>query len=166
MPNSIRCRNPSPVQIRFADLADVPQIVAMERQAEFAPHWSVEQYEGLFLPDAPKRQVLVAAESETVQGFLVALCPCDEWEIESVVVEPSMRRKGLGEALLRETVSLAVAGGATALVLEARESNTPARQLYEKIGFVQEAMRKDYYQGPLEHALLYRLTLQSVDKIP
>jgi ribosomal protein S18 acetylase RimI-like enzyme len=105
------------VQIRFASLADVPQIVAMEPQAEFAPHWSVEQYEGLFLPNAPKRQVLVAADNATVQGFLVALCPCDEWEIESVVVEPAMRRKGRGEALLREAASRAAAGGAVALVL-------------------------------------------------
>lgn len=140
-------------------------MLEIERQAEFAPHWNAEQYEGMFSPDAPTRVVTVAAEDTRVAGFLVALCPCDEWEIESVVVEPSMRRKGIGAALLQDAVARARRESATALVLEARESNTPARQLYEKIGFVQEAMRKDYYQGPLEHALLYRLTLQSCDKI-
>ena len=141
-------------------------MLAIERQAEFAPHWNTEQYEGLFSPDAPRRVVTVAADGETVVGFLVALCPCEEWEIESVVVEPSQRRRGVGATLLRDVISRARLSSATAFVLEARESNVPARQLYEKIGFVQEAMRKNYYQGPLEHALLYRLTLQSCDKTP
>ena len=152
------------MEIRLATLADIPQMLEIERQAEFAPHWSTEQYEGLFSPEAPARVVTVAAEGPMVAGFLVALCPCDEWEIESVVVEPSQRRRGIGAALLRDAISRGRKGSATAFVLEARESNTPARQLYERIGFVQEAMRKDYYQGPLEHALLYRLTLQTGDK--
>ena len=147
------------MQIRLATPADIPQMIAIERQAEFAPHWSAEQYEGLFSADAPIRVLLVAADETGILGFLIALCPSDEWEVESVVVEPLSRRRGIGRLLLIDLVERGIASSARALVLEARESNFPARQLYEKIGFVQEAMRKDYYQGPLEHALLYRRTL-------
>jgi len=157
------------VPIRSAILSDVPQMLHLERQAAKAAHWSVEQYEALFLPDVPPRTVLVATEQlsdKAVVGFLVALCISDEWEIESVVVDESVRRRGIGLSLVRDVIGRATAAGAGALILEVRESNTAARQLYEKNGFIQESRRADYYQGPLEHAVLYRLPLQSCDKIP
>lgn len=141
-------------------------MLKIERQTNYAPHWSYEQYEGLFLPDAPRRVVLVAEQENTVVGFLVAIRPSEEWELESVVVDESARRQGIGSGLIRELVAAAVTASAAAIWLEVRESNTPGRQVYEKNGFVQVTMRKDYYQGPLEHALLYRLTLQSSNKIP
>ena len=141
-------------------------MLEIEQQTNYAPHWNVEQYEALFMPDAPQRVVLVAqAESELV-GFLVAICPCEEWELESVVVDESARRRGIGTTLIRELVRRARLASASAILLEVRESNAPGRQAYEKNGFVRITMRKDYYQGPLEHALLYRLTLQSGDKTP
>ena len=139
-------------------------MLELEREAEFAPHWNQDQYEAMFWPGAPRRIVMVADEGGPILGFLVALCPTDEWEVESVVVDVPARRRGIGAMLMRNLLGQALAEGAAALVLEARESNHPARQLYEKIGFEQEAMRKDYYTGPLEHALLYRLRLQIDNK--
>ncbi len=157
-----------PMSIRAATLADTPQMLHLERQAAAAAHWSVEQYEALFLPNVPARTILVATEHSSeskVLGFLVSICVSDEWEVESVVVDESERRRGVGSSLIRELVSRAVAAHARALILEVRESNAPARQLYERIGFTQESCRENYYQGPLEHAILYRLSLQSCDKI-
>ena len=165
----MRCRSDDSVPIRSATLSDVPQMLHLERQAAVAAHWSLEQYEALFLPDAPPRITLVAtgdSSESLVLGFLVSICIADEWEVESVVVDESARRRGIGSALLRDLVDRAMAEGAEALILEVRESNTAARQLYEKTGFIQESRRADYYQGPLEHAVLYRLPLQSCDKIP
>lgn len=159
----------SPVVIRLATSADVPQLIGIERQATLAAHWSVEQYEALFLPDAPSRVVLVVAENSNqlaVIGFVVASCTSGEWELESIVIEERMQRRGIGASLLQELVGRAKAAHARAVILEVRESNLPARQLYEKFGFIQESRRNDYYQGPLEPALLYRLLLQSCDKIP
>jgi ribosomal-protein-alanine N-acetyltransferase len=141
----------------------------LEQQAPFAPHWNSYQYEALFATDAPSRIVLAAADEinkSEILGFLVSICLPDDWEIESVVVDEAARRHGVGSQLLRELILQAAGAGAPALILEVRESNVPARQLYEKHGFVQESQRVNYYQGPLEPALLYRLPLQSCDKIP
>jgi [ribosomal protein S18]-alanine N-acetyltransferase len=157
------------MSIRAASPADVPQMLHLERQATAAAHWSVEQYEALFLPDRPARTILVATDESSeslVLGFLVASSVSEEWEIESVVVDETVRRRGVGASLMQELVSRATTRGASTLTLEVRESNGPARQLYEKIGFIEECRRRDYYQGPLEHAILYRLQLQSCDKIP
>ena len=76
------------------------------------------------------------------------------------------RQAGVGSALVRHLAAEAAASGAVSLLLEVRESNTPARRLYEKIGFRVQGRRKDYYRAPLEDALVIRLSLQSCDKIP
>jgi len=169
MPSSLHCLNTDIVPIRPATPADIPQMRQIEQQAAFAAHWTTEQYESLFLPDTPPRIVLVATDESrpsAVLGFLVSLCLPDDWEIESVVVDESVRRQGHASSLIQKLLGRALAAGAAAVIIEVRESNSPARQLYEKIGFIQEYRRKDYYSGPFEHAILYRLTLQSCDKFP
>jgi ribosomal-protein-alanine N-acetyltransferase len=45
------------------------------------------------------------------------------------------------------------------VVLEVRASNHPALALYRRLGFVESGRRKDYYQIPVEDALLMRLGL-------
>ena len=42
------------------------------------------------------------------------------------------------------------------LTLEVRASNEPAKQLYEKLGFLQVGCRKNYYRNPREDALILR----------
>ena len=157
------------MHIRSATPADIPHIHQLEEQASTAAHWTEAQYDSLFLPDGPTHVVIVAVDEShqsSILGFLVAGCLPDEWEIENVVVDRSARRQGLGSALVRELVKRAVAADAATVILEVRESNAPARQLYEKIGFIQEYRRKDYYSGPFEHAIVYRQPLQKCDKIP
>ena len=167
------------MRIRRATSADIPQIRKLEDRATTAAHWTQGQYDSLFSSDAPARVVLVAtseaatsevATSEPVEslvlGFLVARCLLDEWEIENVVVDEAARRRGVGSSLVRQLAAEARAAGAAAVILEVRESNAPAQQLYESIGFSIEGRRKDYYYGPTEDALLFRLPLQSCNKSP
>ena len=47
-----------------------------------------------------------------------------------------MQRQGIGRALLTELEAELARRGASSLYLEVRESNTPARRLYEHNGFV------------------------------
>ena len=42
----------------------------------------------------------------------------------------------------------------SAVSLEVRESNRPARNLYESYGFAAEAVRKGYYRNPSEDAVI------------
>jgi ribosomal-protein-alanine N-acetyltransferase len=54
-------------------------------------------------------------------------------------------------------VGRAESQAARAILLEVRESNLPARGLYEKHGFHVHGRRRAYYQRPVEDAVLYRL---------
>ena len=50
--------------------------------------------------------------------------------------------------------------GASEMSLEVRVSNTPARRMYEKLGFVNLGIRPGYYEDNGEDAVIYRKDLQ------
>ena len=57
--------------------------------------------------------------------------------IEDVVVDSSARGKGVGEALSREALRLAVEKGARTVELTSRPSRAAANRLYRRLGFVE-----------------------------
>ena len=157
------------VLIRAAIPGDLVYIRALERQADTAAHWAEREYDALFAEDAPARVALIAVEEKAgdgIEGFVIARCAVDEWEIENVVVAEGKRRSGLGSRLVRELLQLARTRGAISVLLEVRESNVGARRLYEKNGFSQTGRRRNYYRAPAEDALLLRSSLRICDKIP
>ena len=80
-----------------------------------------------------------------------------EWEIENVVVAAEFLRRGIANELVRELIQRAKNDNASAILLEVRESNLPARGLYEKNGFREAGRRRAYYRDPVEDAILYTL---------
>ena len=168
-PSCSRCRNTEIVLIRRGTFEDLSQIRRLEEQASGAAHWNSAQYEAIFIADATQRFVLVAQKDRhdpEIVGFLVASSLTYEWELENIVVDARHKSRGIGTALLHQLLSEAQAAGAAAIILEVRESNLPARRLYESIGFTSEGRRKAYYRDPVEDAILYRRRLQFCDKIP
>jgi ribosomal-protein-alanine acetyltransferase len=140
----------------------------LEQHSNTAAHWSAAQYHALFAADAQIRIALVAAEQAAeplIQGFLVARCLANEWEIENIIVDEQFRRCGVGSSLVRELLAEARRTDVLSVILEVRESNYPALRLYESIGFKPEGRRKSYYQHPAEDAVQYRILLQTCDKI-
>jgi ribosomal-protein-alanine N-acetyltransferase len=142
-----------PVAIRSAALNDVPAILAIEQQAPGAAHWTAEQYKKL----VGSGVVLVAEEAGKLCGFVCAKAVADEWEIENVVVAAEFLRRGIANELLRELIQRAAGEAASAILLEVRESNLPARRLYEEHGFREVCRRRVYYSAPMEDAILYAL---------
>jgi ribosomal-protein-alanine N-acetyltransferase len=150
-----------PVTIRSATLDDVPAILAIEQQAASAAHWTVEQYAHL----VESGLVLVADEGRNVSGFICAKMLADEWEVENVVVATQVRRQGTGDTLLRELVRQVRSQGGSTVWLEVRESNQPARRLYEKHGFREAGRRGGYYREPIEDAVLYEWRVGSSENL-
>ena len=80
----------------------------------------------------------------------------DEGYIANVAVEEPARRHGVASALLDVYCRFGQANLAF-LTLEVRASNDPAIGLYEKLGFRQVGLRKNYYRNPKEDALILRM---------
>ena len=156
-----------PVAIRSARLHDVPVILALERRSPGAAHWTPEQYHklvgsGVVLVAEPAAEHAPAPckkrkERGTLCGFICARAVADEWEIENVVVTAAFLRRGIANELVRELIKSAENEAASAILLEVRESNLPARGLYEKHGFREVGRRRAYYRDPAEDAILYAL---------
>ena len=117
--------------------------------------WTMESLRSQL--DKTDSRCTVAAEDDTVIGFLAFEQVLDEGSIVDVAVHPDYRRRGIAKALITSAVNSAE--GLYTVFLEVRESNVPAVRLYESLGFERIAVRKGYYDHPKEDAVIYRCTL-------
>jgi [ribosomal protein S18]-alanine N-acetyltransferase len=146
-----------PVAVRSAALNDVPAILAIEQQAPGAAHWTAEQYKKLVGSGVVLVAQEAAEEAGRLCGFVCAKAVAGEWEIENVVVAAAFLRRGIANELVCELIQRAENEASSAILLEVRESNLPARRLYEKHGFREVGRRRVYYRDPVEDAILYAL---------
>jgi RimJ/RimL family protein N-acetyltransferase len=63
-----------------------------------------------------------------------------------LMVAASARRRGVGWALLEQSVEWAQAAGVRKLELHVFPHNEPAIRLYERFGFVREGLRRGHYR--------------------
>jgi ribosomal-protein-alanine N-acetyltransferase len=154
-------------RVRIADVADLAQVVEMERAIAEAPHWAEEEYAAIVhsgdIDAAVKRCLLVAEAEERLVGFAVGKVAGFDAvaaaELESVAVEAGVRRSGVGTALCGATVDWCRRQGATAVELEVRTGSRGAIALYEGLGFVVVGSRRAYYREPVEDAVMMRREL-------
>ena len=134
-------------------LADV---VAIERQS-FSTPWTSES-----LRQAGEMEnsiFLTVMEGNTAVGFGCILLAAGEGELVDIAVSPAYRKLGLGQMLMTALLTEAADRGTEQIFLEVRQSNTPARNLYEKNGFTAIGLRKKYYKDPVEDAVLMQCRL-------
>ena len=158
---------PETLHIRPMTERDLEAVMALEREVDGAPHWSRAEYLGAIEhpADSALRRVAIMAEvSGRFAGFAVVrlLTTRDggEAELESIVVAPELRGRGIGTALLAEVICRAKAQGARQLDLEVRASNAAAFRLYERLGLSETGRRQAYYRHPDEDAALMRIDLR------
>jgi len=154
LPDSLRIR-------RMIDL-DLDAVMAIERGTDSAPHWSDSDYLALIQSDSElsfKRHAMVAEVGGEVAGFAIVRLVAAEAELESIVVVPHWRGRGLGRSLLAESARQARELGAIRLDLEVRASNAAAIRLYRGAGFLETGRRRAYYRDPEEDAVLMSVIL-------
>ncbi len=99
---------------------------------------------------------LVAVENDRVAGYVGSQTVMGETDMMNIAVHPDFRRRGIAEALVNALVEGLKTMDSHCLTLEVRDSNAPAIALYEKLGFQQTGLRKNYYRNPREDALILR----------
>lgn len=130
---------------------DLEQVSTMEA-ACFSMPWSKKSFEeNLNRSDAI---YVVARDGDKVLGYCGAYVILNEADINQVAVEPLHRKKGVGGKMLAALLDKLGKAGADAVTLEVRKSNEAAIALYESMGFVTEGIRKNFYEKPVEDALI------------
>ncbi len=89
---------------------------------------------------------IVAISKGEVIGFAGIKFALDQADIMNIVTRKDCRNKGVGTLLLRELISICKKFKANSIFLEVSEDNEPAIKLYQKLGFENVGIRKNYYK--------------------
>ncbi len=144
------------MQIRPMTKEDCVQVAAIEATS-FSVPWSLKAFTETVEKD--NFRYFVAEEEGEIIGYCGFLFVLDEAEIPNVCVKSSARKRGVGKQMMSVLMEEAKKLGMAVLYLEVRESNTPARALYKSLGFEENGIRKNFYEHPVEHAVLMSKTL-------
>jgi ribosomal-protein-alanine N-acetyltransferase len=131
----------------------VQQIAQLEREC-FSDPWSVSAFE--YELKNHLSLWLVAADGETVAGYVGSQTVMDESDMMNIAVAPAYRRQGIAEQLIASLIEGLQQRQSHCLTLEVRVSNEPAISLYHKLGFLQVGRRPGSYRNPREDALILR----------
>lgn len=85
------------------------------------------------------------SHEDTVLGYIAVAHGVFDAEINSLAVRPEVRGQGIGEHLVRHACEHARGLSRERMLLEVRVSNQAAISLYQRLGFVQDGLRRAYY---------------------
>jgi ribosomal-protein-alanine N-acetyltransferase len=144
------------MKITDAEPHHVPQIGELENLC-FSLPWAEETLRSQISGEG--NIFLVALDNDAVIGYIGLLFVLDEGYISNVAVSPAYRRQGVGRALIEALLQRAEKLGLSFVTLEVRASNTAAQALYADCGFLVAGLRRSYYEGPREDAVLMTKTI-------
>lgn len=131
---------------------DIPEAVLLEKEAFGENGWTERDFEETLKLDYAL--YLISRQEGRINGMAGARIIGGDAYISNVSVKVEDRRTGTATALMNELMDLASRKGAGAYTLEVRSKNIAAVKLYEKLGFVTEGVRKDFYISPTDDALI------------
>lgn len=141
----------------------ISQVVEIENQS-FSLPWSESAFLESFSYD--HAMFLVAVDYEytdvkksKVAGYIGMYKVLNEGDITNIAVSPQYRGRGVGLSLMNSLKELAQNKNIDNLFLEVRESNHTAIHLYEKVGFRRAGIRKNFYEKPVENAIVMYMKL-------
>lgn len=135
-------------EIKCEDLDDLMEV----NNLSFNIPWSRESFESEI--NNKLAHYFVAHVDNKAIGFGGMWIIIDEGHITNIAVHPNYRGTGIGDSILKAMLDYCSSKEVKAMTLEVRASNTRAQNLYTKHGFIEEAIRKKYYEDNGEDAIL------------
>ena len=139
------------ITIRKMEEKDAEAVGTIEKSV-FSEPCPVEEFVKAAKDD--KYIYLVATDDDIIVGYAGCFVVCESADITNIAVKETHRRMGIAEKLLEVLSEQAYGKNADSIFLEVRESNEPAKCLYEKQGFIPVGLRKNFYRKPTENAVL------------
>ncbi len=143
--------------IRSMQTEDIAKVLELEEKTLSA--WSDDHLKDELQQPTGFQFVVSNKRTEKILAVLFGRIVVDEAEILKLSVANFARNRGLGYQLLDFSINYCSSKGAKNCYLELRASNEVARRLYEKRGFITVRTRNDYYDEPVEDAILMQCEL-------
>ena len=149
------------MRLREMSRADMPRIIALERELFPEDAWTPEMFAAEFAQPSSRRLYLVAEEGTTLIGYAgMMFTGGSQADVVTLAVTPARWGEGTGAALLTALVQEAEKRGYEEVLLEVREDNPRARRLYLRHGFAEIGIRRGYYQPSGVDAVVMRKALR------
>lgn len=137
--------------IRQMDKKDIEQVERMEKEI-FSIPWSAHSFEDAAMT---KENIFLVCECNgVIAGYCGLWTVLGEGNITNMAVDKEYRKKGIGEALMKEMEKRGRQKDVDIFFLEVRQSNAAARRLYDKMGYKEIGTRKRFYERPVEDAIV------------
>jgi len=101
---------------------------------------------------------IVAKIDDEVVGFAGIWKAVFDMHITNIVVRKDLRSLGIGKLLLERLIKMSKCEDVVSITLEVNSNNLPAIKLYEKFGFKNVGVRKNYYKNT-DDAIIMTLNL-------
>jgi ribosomal protein S18 acetylase RimI-like enzyme len=137
-----------PTNIRRGQPADLEQLLALENLCFTGDKLTRARLRHWLKADNGILVVAEAGPTRRVAGYALAFTRRDSpyARLYSIAIHPMGRGQGLGRQLLAQAEQLALESGCRGMRLEVAVDNTPARQLYESMGYLPFATLPGYYE--------------------
>jgi len=148
----------SRVTLSAMTLDDLDAVIAIEQTAYSHP-WTRGNFRDSLNPLFDAQCLWLDGE---LLGYFLAMRGFEEMHLLNITVAPAHHGQGWGHMMLDALSLMSRHAGAQWLWLEVRQSNWRALKVYERYGFKQVSLRKDYYPAgrqQREHAVVMSLKL-------
>lgn len=141
-------------KINITDLRseDVEKVAEIEKMC-FSKPWSENSFKNA-LNDSNSKFFVARLGSDIVGFSGMYIAAGAEGYVYNIAVNPLFRKKGIGTILTKKLINYAKENNLEFLSLEVRKSNNSATSVYEKCGFEKVGTRKNFYESPVEDALI------------
>jgi len=157
---------PDRIKIRQAGLVDLNHLKSMEERGFTGDRFRPEQLR--YLLTKAKASTLLAEMDGTPAGMAIMLWRkrLSNGRLYDIVVDPSMRGRGIGARLLEQCLKEAKRRKCQTVSLEVRFDNTGAIAMYEKNGFRRDRELHDYYtDGSSAIRMVRNMTLNGIGAV-
>jgi ribosomal-protein-alanine N-acetyltransferase len=136
------------IDIGLARSADASAIAAMSRdEIEAGLDWRWTPQSIIRMIRDRETNVVIARHGREIAGFAIMQYRETSAHLNLFAVAPTLRRRGIGSALLQWLEATATVAGVCLIRMEARERNVAARSFYKAHGYQEVAIVSGYYQG-------------------
>lgn len=135
------------IAIRHAELSDLPELLRLEELSFENDRLSRRSFIRWL---GHRRCVfLVCGEGEGLYGYILVIRRRGTRlaRMYSLAVDPACRGRGIAKQLVEQAEREARDAGALYMRLEVADDNTGAISLYEKLGYLQFGLYRDYYEN-------------------
>lgn len=137
--------------IRPMKKEDTSQVAEIEKDI-FSIPWSEKSFADACA--TPENIYLVVVMDEQIAGYCGLWTVLGEGNITNMAVAEKFRQCGVGRRLMEAMEAAGREKNVDIFFLEVRESNVAARHLYESMGYKDIGLRKNFYERPVENAVV------------